>query len=98
MRYVLPFSVHSWLTHHALTAVTFSDSQCTERSKPALQVLTAVKALVKQGISICSTIHSPTAYCFSLFDTLTLLIRGRVIYCGPNGDHCVPTSLIQVSE
>ena len=50
-----------------------------------LQLLSVVKGLVHDGISICSTIHSPTPYCFSLFDTLTLLLRGRVIYCGVNG-------------
>lgn len=57
-----------------------------ETPRSLLQVLAAVKGLLHQGISICSTIHSPTAFCFGLFDTLTLLLRGRVIYCGPNGE------------
>lgn len=44
-----------------------------------------VKRLARRGITICSTIHSPTAFCFNLFDRLILLLRGRVIYFGQNG-------------
>ena len=44
-----------------------------------------VKALVKSGITICATIHSPTPYCFNLFDTLMILLRGHVVYFGENG-------------
>ncbi len=29
--------------------------------------------------------HSPTSYCFSLFDSLMLLVRGSVVYFGPRG-------------
>lgn len=56
-------------------------------SHPAtMQVLAAVKGLVYGGIAIVSTIHSPTAFCFSLFDSLTLLLSGRVIYSGDSGE------------
>lgn len=34
---------------------------------------------------MCATIHSPTPYTFNLFDRLLLLLRGRVVYFGPNG-------------
>lgn len=44
-----------------------------------------VKLLARRGITICSTIHSPTAFTFNLFDRLILLLRGRVIYFGENG-------------
>ena len=44
-----------------------------------------VKALVASGITICATIHSPTPYCFNLFDTLMILLRGHVVYFGENG-------------
>jgi ABC-type multidrug transport system ATPase subunit len=47
--------------------------------------MTVVKALVKSGITICATIHSPTPYCFNLFDTLMILLRGHVVYFGENG-------------
>ncbi len=49
------------------------------------QVMTVVKGLVKNGITICATIHSPTPYCFNLFDTLMILLRGHVVYFGENG-------------
>lgn len=49
------------------------------------QVMTVVKGLVKNGITICATIHSPTPYCFNLFDTLMILLRGNVVYFGENG-------------
>ena len=51
--------------------------------------MTYVKALTQTGITICATIHSPTAYTFSLFDRLLLLLRGRVVYFGPNGSAAV---------
>ena len=49
------------------------------------QVMTVVKSLVKTGMTICATIHSPTPYCFNLFDTLMILLRGNVVYFGENG-------------
>jgi hypothetical protein len=52
---------------------------------PASQVMTTVKSLANIGITVCATIHSPTTYCFSLFDKLMLLLRGRVAYYGDNG-------------
>jgi len=47
--------------------------------------MTVVKGLVKDGITICATIHSPTPYCFNLFDSLMILLRGHVVYFGENG-------------
>lgn len=47
--------------------------------------MTVVKGLVSDGATIVATIHSPTAYAFTLFDSLMLLIRGRVVYFGPTG-------------
>lgn len=38
-----------------------------------------------RDITICSTIHSPTPYCFSLFDRMLLLLRGQVVYFGQHG-------------
>jgi hypothetical protein len=34
---------------------------------------------------VCATIHSPTAYCFSLFDSVMMLVRGQCVYFGSNG-------------
>ena len=35
------------------------------------------------GVTVCATVHSPTAEAFSLFDSLLLLSRGRAVLCGP---------------
>ena len=50
------------------------------------EVMTVVKSLTKDGTTICATIHSPTAYCFALFDRLIMLVRGRVVYFGAVGE------------
>jgi hypothetical protein len=52
---------------------------------PSTQVMSVVKSLAAYGITVCATIHSPTPYCFNLFDRLLLLLRGEVVYFGPNG-------------
>lgn len=57
-----------------------------------VQVMTVVKGLTKTGITICATIHNPTPYCFNLFDRLMILLHGRVVYSGENGDSRLPTS------
>ena len=50
------------------------------------QVIAVVKGLTKTGITICATIHNPTPYCFNLFDRLMILLHGRVVYSGENGE------------
>jgi hypothetical protein len=47
--------------------------------------MTVVSHLVTGNTTICATIHSPTSYCFSLFDTMMMLVRGRVVYFGHQG-------------
>ncbi|KAL4421764.1 hypothetical protein ABPG77_009747 [Micractinium sp. CCAP 211/92] len=54
-------------------------------SYTANEVMTVVKSLATHGITVCATIHSPTPYCFNLFDRMLLLLRGQVAYFGPNG-------------
>ncbi|KIZ07840.1 hypothetical protein MNEG_0093 [Monoraphidium neglectum] len=46
----------------------------------ANEVISLVKGLTSEGVTIVATIHSPTAYAFSLFDR-----RGRLVYFGPSG-------------
>ena len=36
-----------------------------------------VKQLATGGVTVCATIHSPTSYCFSLFDRLIMLVQGQ---------------------
>ena len=55
-------------------------------SYTANEVMSVVKSLTSFGITVCATIHSPTPYCFNLFDRLLLLLRGQVAYFGPNGE------------
>ena len=50
-----------------------------------LQVMSVVKGLMKTGMTICATIHSPTPTCFRLFDRMMILLRGHMVYAGPNG-------------
>eukprot|EP00884_Botryococcus_braunii_P014587 jgi/Botrbrau1/23129/Bobra.0243s0059.1 len=50
------------------------------------EVMGVVKKLTAEtGITVVSTIHSPTPYAFNLFDDIMILLRGRVAYFGPNG-------------
>jgi ABC-type multidrug transport system ATPase subunit len=46
--------------------------------------MTVVKALTADNVTICATIHSPSGKCFALFDRLLFLVRGMVVYTGPN--------------
>lgn len=46
------------------------------------EVMTVVKNLASRGLTVLATIHSPTPYCFNLFDRLLLLLRGNVVYFG----------------
>lgn len=52
-----------------------------------MQVMVVIKMLLKTGMTICATIHSPTPSCFKLFDCMMILLRGKVVYAGPNGEH-----------
>ncbi|KAK9804705.1 hypothetical protein WJX72_000974 [[Myrmecia] bisecta] len=63
--------------------------ECTSGldSYSANEVMSVVKSLVPTGITVCTTIHSPTPYAFALLDRITILLRGRVVYWGLNGDH-----------
>ncbi|GAB4821435.1 hypothetical protein N2152v2_008481 [Parachlorella kessleri] len=54
-------------------------------SYTANEVMRVVKNLAGMGITLVSSIHSPTPFCFNLFDRVLLLLRGSVIYFGPNG-------------
>ena len=52
--------------------------------------MSVVKSLTNHGITVCATIHSPTPYCFNLFDRVLLLLRGQVAFFGPNGARPAP--------
>lgn len=58
---------------------------CHHWGTVVLQVMTVAKSLCKDSITICATIHSPTAAAFKLFDKLIILVRGHMVYFGDAG-------------
>eukprot|EP01024_Parvocaulis_polyphysoides_P058991 TRINITY_DN6370_c0_g1_i6.p1 TRINITY_DN6370_c0_g1~~TRINITY_DN6370_c0_g1_i6.p1 ORF type:complete len:630 (+),score=106.23 TRINITY_DN6370_c0_g1_i6:31-1920(+) len=52
-------------------------------------VMNVVKSIISDGTTICATIHSPTQFAFRLFDNVMMLIRGEVVYFGPNGQRAI---------
>lgn len=48
-----------------------------------------VSKLCHDGITVCATVHSPSPGTFQLFGRLLLLLAGKVVYFGENGDACV---------
>ncbi|KAL9139198.1 ABC transporter [Amphidinium carterae] len=51
-------------------------------SATSLDVCQILKNLAKTGVTIMTTIHSPTTEAFRLFDNLLLLVKGQVCYFG----------------
>jgi ATP-binding cassette subfamily G (WHITE) protein 2 len=51
----------------------------------ANEVMSVVKSLNTRDTTIIATIHSPTAYAFSLFNHAMILCSGMQVYFGPNG-------------
>ncbi|SCV69195.1 BQ2448_2215 [Microbotryum intermedium] len=49
----------------------------------AFALLETLSALAKRGRIIALSIHQPRSDCFKLFDKITLLSRGSVVYSGP---------------
>lgn len=48
-----------------------------------------VSKLCHDGITVCATVHSPSPGTFQLFGRLLLLLAGKVVYFGENGDACI---------
>ena len=48
------------------------------------EVMSVVKSLNTRDTTIIATIHSPTAYAFSLFNHAMILCSGMQVYFGPN--------------
>lgn len=53
------------------------------------EVMDSVKSLSMGGITVVTTLHSPTPWAFSQLDRLLILLKGRVIYFGHNGEDAV---------
>lgn len=68
-------------------AVLYLDEPTTGLdSYTAHEVMTAVWHLCRRGLTVCATIHSPTPATVALFSSLVILVRGRTVYAGPNGE------------
>ena len=50
--------------------------------------MAVVKGLIHQGITICATIHAPSPTTFGFFDRMLMLLSGRLVYYGANGEIC----------
>ena len=53
----------------------------------AHEVMSVVKTLVSEGITIVATIHCPPPHTFRLFDRVLMLQHGSLVYFGLNGTH-----------
>ena len=53
----------------------------------AMQVMDVIKSLTRtqDSMTICATIHSPTAHAFALFGKMIILLQGRMVYFGDAG-------------
>mmetsp|Transcript_70151 Transcript_70151/g.124851 ORF Transcript_70151/g.124851 Transcript_70151/m.124851 type:complete len:627 (+) Transcript_70151:111-1991(+) len=51
-------------------------------SETSLDVVSILRKLADQGVTIMSTIHSPPSEAFRLFDNLLLLVKGETVYFG----------------
>jgi ABC-type multidrug transport system ATPase subunit len=55
----------------------------------AYEVMQVVAGLTREGTTIATTIHSPSAACFNLFDRLLVLLNGHVVYHGGAGEAAI---------
>ncbi len=51
-------------------------------SATANEIMKLMKEIADDNRTVIASIHSPTAFCFSLFDNLLLLASGNVAFCG----------------
>lgn len=69
------------------TRVLFLDEPTTGLdSYTANECMMVVQRIAHAGVTVCATIHSPTSFSYSLFDTMMMLVRGQVVYFGPRGE------------
>jgi ABC-type multidrug transport system ATPase subunit len=55
----------------------------------AFEVMQVVAGLTCEGTTVATTIHSPSAACFNLFDRLLVLLNGHVVYHGGAGESAI---------
>lgn len=56
-------------------------------SKASHEVVHALKRFAKmENVAVIASIHQPSTQTFNLFDSVTFMSEGRVVYCGPRKD------------
>lgn len=55
----------------------------------AFEVMSVVASLAREGTTVATSIHGPSAACFDLFDQLLVLLNGRLVYLGASGDAAI---------
>lgn len=70
--------VLEFLTDFVLTGLV----ACETCSAAAFFVVTTLRNLARDGRTIIASIHQPSSEVFELFDTLTLLTGGKLVYFG----------------
>lgn len=52
--------------------------------------MTVVKRIAADlGVTIAATVHSPSSYCYGLFDAVMVLVSGRTAYWGHPQQQCI---------
>ncbi|XP_065906211.1 broad substrate specificity ATP-binding cassette transporter ABCG2-like isoform X1 [Dysidea avara] len=70
--------------------ILFVDEPTTGLEIPsAIAVMRTLKNLSTQGRAIIATVYQPQFAMYDMFDSLTLLSRGSVVYHGPAGDAAI---------
>lgn len=56
-------------------------------SKASYEVVHALKRFAQtENVAVIASIHQPSTQTFNLFDSVTFMSEGRVVYCGPRND------------
>eukprot|EP00890_Picochlorum_soloecismus_P004838 jgi/Picsp_1/5355/NSC_02716-R1_abc family transporter: multidrug len=55
----------------------------------ALEMMSSVKSLAENGLTVCVTIHAPSSSIYNLFDKLMMLVDGKLVYFGLPGSPSV---------
>jgi hypothetical protein len=76
--YILFVLFWSFLIDFVLTGLV----ACETCSAAAFFVVTTLRNLARDGRTIIASIHQPSSEVFELFDTLTLLTGGKLVYFG----------------
>ena len=82
--YIIAFSLSIRVNLLVFSAVIFADEPTSGLdSFQAERVAQILKTLAEEGNTVIASIHQPRASVYALFDEITLMSEGRVVYSGP---------------